>query len=374
MASSAVSAGGLRRRLKALMRGAGRASGAWVADLSDSGAITSLFSRRAGKRRKLASNTKLFTTSAALLKFGPTGALHTSAWAAGTVTNGVLSGNLVLRGGGDPTLDNSELGTLADGVKSAGVTQVTGSTIYDESFFDFNGGVPHTGVSGGLGDALSGLTFPGGAKQAALSLDAALRGRGIATSSQVQSGQLDKTTSTQLASVDSPKMATLIQDTNTPSNNFFAETLLKDIGATYGSEGSTAAGLGVMLPLWAARGAPLAAENGSGLTVRNRASPLSVGTLLTSMLREPGDVPSAFANSLAVAAQSGTLAHRMHRTAAAGRCHAKTGTLAGVSVLSGYCFASGHTKVFSLLMNRVNVSRAHRIQDKMAALIARYGP
>ena len=58
------------------------------------------------------------------------------------------------------------------------------------------------------------------------------------------------------------------------------------------------------------------------------------------------------------------------------RCHAKTGTLNGVSALSGYCFQGAddadHAVVFSLLMNRVDVNRAHLVQDRMAALIARY--
>jgi D-alanyl-D-alanine carboxypeptidase len=78
----------------------------------------------------------------------------------------------------------------------------------------------------------------------------------------------------------------------------------------------------------------------------------------------------------AVAGRSGTLAHRMRRTAAQGKCHAKTGTLTGVSALSGYCFQGAddaeHAVVFSLLMNRVDVNRARLVQDRMAALIARY--
>jgi D-alanyl-D-alanine carboxypeptidase/D-alanyl-D-alanine-endopeptidase (penicillin-binding protein 4) len=84
----------------------------------------------------------------------------------------------------------------------------------------------------------------------------------------------------------------------------------------------------------------------------------------------------AWVSSLAVAGRSGTLARRMRGTAAQGRCHAKTGTLNGVSALSGYCFRGGedaeHAVIFSLLMNRVDVNRAHLVQDRMATLIARY--
>ncbi|MGZ5342469.1 MAG: D-alanyl-D-alanine carboxypeptidase, partial [Solirubrobacterales bacterium] len=78
--------------------------------------------------------------------------------------------------------------------------------------------------------------------------------------------------------------------------------------------------------------------------------------------------------SLAVAGQSGTLDKRMRVTAAAGRCRGKTGTLNSVSALSGYCTGAGHTTVFSILINKTNISRAHLVQDRMASLIARFRP
>ena len=45
-----------------------------------------------------------------------------------------------------------------------------------------------------------------------------------------------------------------------------------------------------------------------------------------------------FIQSLALAGREGTVAARMDGTAAEGRCRTKTGTLTGVSALSGYCF------------------------------------
>ena len=90
---------------------------------------------------------------------------------------------------------------------------------------------------------------------------------------------------------------------------------------------------------------------------------------------EEKELREAFIQSLAVAGRSGTLAGRMRGSAAAGRCAAKTGTLNGVSALSGYCFrANGEATVFSILNNRVNTDRARSAQDRMAALIARYTP
>ena len=73
-----------------------------------------------------------------------------------------------------------------------------------------------------------------------------------------------------------------------------------------------------------------------------------------------------------MAGRDGTLADRMKGTAAAGRCHAKTGTLTGVSALSGYCYnRSGRKFAFSILMNSVRDTYAARAaQDRIAALIA----
>lgn len=372
-AAAGVSLGALRGKLRSLMRGAGRGSGAWVGDVPAAGGFKRLFGVRAGKRRKLASNMKLFTTSTALLKFGPEERLTTTAWNTGTLLAGQLNGDLVLRGGGDPTLTSAGINTLASRVRAAGVTSISGRVVYDESFFDSARGVPVTGVSGGIGASLSGLFYPGGPKKAAQDFVAALKARDIAVSADTRSGELPRATSVQVASFGSPTMAELAADTNIPSNNFLAETLVKAIGAQHGSGGSTVAGLNVIKPLWAKRGAPVKAENGSGLTVKDRATPKAVGRLLISMLREEPAMTQAWTESLAVAGGSGTLASRMRGTAAAGRCRGKTGTLNGVSALSGYCFASGHTIVFSFLMSKISDARAHLIQDKMTALVSRYG-
>jgi D-alanyl-D-alanine carboxypeptidase/D-alanyl-D-alanine-endopeptidase (penicillin-binding protein 4) len=95
-----------------------------------------------------------------------------------------------------------------------------------------------------------------------------------------------------------------------------------------------------------------------------------------ALLRHMSGDPAgpALEASLPVAGRSGTLATRMRGTAAAGHCQAKTGTLSDVSALAGYCDArSGSTLAFAFLMERVNVTRARALQDRMAALLAAYG-
>jgi D-alanyl-D-alanine carboxypeptidase/D-alanyl-D-alanine-endopeptidase (penicillin-binding protein 4) len=169
-------------------------------------------------------------------------------------------------------------------------------------------------------------------------------------------------------------MARLIRLTNVPSDNFFAETLLKDLGARFGGRGSTAAGATVARAALARVGIAPAVVDGSGLSRRDRTSPRQVVRLLDWMSRS-SRLGSAFRSSLAVACRSGTLASRMCGTRASGRCRGKTGTLFGVSALSGYCdVSSGHVIAFSLLMNGVSVSAARRVQNAMAAAIAAYRP
>jgi D-alanyl-D-alanine carboxypeptidase/D-alanyl-D-alanine-endopeptidase (penicillin-binding protein 4) len=108
------------------------------------------------------------------------------------------------------------------------------------------------------------------------------------------------------------------------------------------------------------------------LTDNNKSSPRDVVRLLTAV-QDDHELTKPLYKSLAIAGKDGTLIDRMGGTAAAGRCRGKTGTIDGVSNLSGYC-KSGHGLVaFSLLMNGVSsYDSARSIQDKMVIQIARY--
>jgi D-alanyl-D-alanine carboxypeptidase/D-alanyl-D-alanine-endopeptidase (penicillin-binding protein 4) len=165
-------------------------------------------------------------------------------------------------------------------------------------------------------------------------------------------------------------MAILARLTNRPSDNYFAETLIKDLGARFGGVGSTAAGVRVVKSALARFGVRPTVVDGSGLSYADRTTARQVVTFLGGLRRGPAG--SAFDGSLAGACRSGTLGGRMCGTAASGNCRGKTGTLPAVSSLSGYCrAANGHTIGFSILMNGVNVGRARFRQDNMAAAIAR---
>jgi serine-type D-Ala-D-Ala carboxypeptidase/endopeptidase (penicillin-binding protein 4) len=156
---------------------------------------------------------------------------------------------------------------------------------------------------------------------------------------------------------------------NKPSDNFFAEVLLKDLAMQAKGVGTTSAGARVAAGFARRLGARARIVDGSGLSRGNRASPYRVVRLLTAMYNR--DESEAFFDSLSIAGRDGTLKDRMRRGRARGRCHGKTGTLSNVSALSGYCEAlSGDTYAYSILMNGVYPTGARRLQDKMLQAIA----
>ncbi|MBK5111216.1 MAG: D-alanyl-D-alanine carboxypeptidase/D-alanyl-D-alanine-endopeptidase, partial [Thermoleophilia bacterium] len=349
-------------------------------------------------KRSLASNTKLFTTATALARLGPDHRFKTRVYADGELNQkGILTGSLYVRGGGDPTLgtdaflnsylagEGASISRLAAKVKRSGVKRVTGRLFGDDTVFDRRRGVADSGYSTSpwIGP-LSGLSFNAGftnsslsrfssdpARLATKSLVRELKKRGISIRPEVALGKTPKRARSEMvAKQGSPNITWMTRLTNLNSNNFFAEMLLKDIGASVRGSGTTRSGAIVVRRYAASLGSKVSPIDGSGLTITNRSSAADVVTLLNRARRSP--YGKALFDSLPVAGRDGTLADRMKGTAAAGRCHAKTGTLTGVSALSGYCYnRSGRKFAFSILMNSVrDTYGARAAQDRIAALIA----
>ena len=395
-ARGSLSESQLRRKLEREMDRVGGGSGAWVFALRDSERV---YSHSGGRRRLLASNSKLFATAAFLDRFGSEGRLETGLWTRGGRTGAgdrVLRGDLVLVGDGDPALASrrfarghgtpqTSLRPLADAVHSAGIRRVRGGILADPTIFDSRRSVPQPGISGGpFLSTLSGLSFNSGfdggryarnpALKAGKALMRAIEAKGVKIRGGVRVGAAPNrvTAREALATSASPTAASLIARTNTPSDNFFAEMLLKRLAARASRQGTTARGARKAERFARSVGSGASLVNGSGLSRTNAASPREVGRLLVHMGRDP-DLDRAWRDSLAVAGRTGTLANRMRGTAAQGRCQAKTGTIDGVSALSGYCRTGNGRVAFSILMNGVNVDVARRAQDAMAATIARFG-
>lgn len=82
-----------------------------------------------------ASTMKLITTFAALELLGPNYQWATSFYTDGTLSNGVLKGNLYFKGGGDPKMNMEKLWLLLRDLRANGVTRVTGDLVLDRSYF-----------------------------------------------------------------------------------------------------------------------------------------------------------------------------------------------------------------------------------------------
>jgi D-alanyl-D-alanine carboxypeptidase/D-alanyl-D-alanine-endopeptidase (penicillin-binding protein 4) len=84
-----------------------------------------------------ASNQKLLTAAASLHKLGPDFRFSTRLWVTGQLdAQGVLQGDLILEGSGDPTMLLQDIEATAEAVQKAGIRRVDGYLLYDESAFD----------------------------------------------------------------------------------------------------------------------------------------------------------------------------------------------------------------------------------------------
>ncbi len=373
---------------------AGPLSGGYVKDLS-TGKV--LFAERAEDTRAPASVEKLYTATTALERLGADTRLETSVLGSGHLAaGGVWEGNLYLRGGGDPTFGSTafiakryggvgtSVSTLAAAVVRAGIREVTGTVEGDESYFDSLRGEPSSGYAWDpyLEGTLSALAFNRGetgsyrgthapAEYAAHELVVALRAAHVS----VRRGSGAASTpagAVRLAVAQSPAVAQLLGLTLPPSDNFFAETLLKDLGARFGGTGTTAAGAKVVRETLAADfGLHPHVVDGSGLSREDETSPQDVVTLLADLA--PTTLGTTLRADMAVAGHSGTLAERMRGTTAAGRCQGKTGTLTGVSNLVGYCQdAAGQYIAFAFFNDGIAIETAHELQDNMTITLADY--
>jgi D-alanyl-D-alanine carboxypeptidase/D-alanyl-D-alanine-endopeptidase (penicillin-binding protein 4) len=374
---------------------AGPADGAYVYDLTTK---QPLFSERAGTLRPPASVEKLYTATTALARMGPTARLSTTVYGTGKLgPGGVWEGSVYLRGGGDPTFGSgsfidshyggvgASVSTLASQlVHTDGIRAITGSVYGDESYFDSLRGEPSSDYAPDpfLEGTLSGLAFNRGATgsvrgphapaaYAAHALWGALKNGGVNIAGHSAAATTPAGAS-QLAQVSSPTIDQLLGLMLPPSDNFFAETLVKDLGARYGGAGTTSAGAAVVRQtIGSLLGIHPHVVDGSGLSESDLTSPYEVTDLLVEIAGTP--IGPVLRDDLAVAGHTGTLAERMRDTGAAGRCEGKTGTLTGVSNLVGYCTAAdGHTLAFAIFTDGIAIETAHTIQDHMAITIADY--
>jgi D-alanyl-D-alanine carboxypeptidase/D-alanyl-D-alanine-endopeptidase (penicillin-binding protein 4) len=369
----------LARALHARHVSPGR-TGAIVFDLQTG---STLFAHNPRLPLRPASNEKLATTYAALSALGPSFRIETDVLGEGQQSGTTWQGNLVLKGYGDPALSFAQVNSLARQVAAAGVRHVTGRILGDESWFDTR----RTGLGWKRefylheSPALSALVVNRGwtgrsetgrpALMAAQILRRDLRRAGVTVHGGAALG-VASAEAASLASVQSARLAVLVRHMDVYSDNFYAEMLLKEVGAVQGTGGSAAAGIAVERQLLSDAGVPLAGVrmvDGSGLSLIDRWTPLGLATLLRTMW-EDSDLRPYLEPALPIAGKTGTLQHRMRKAPARGLVRAKTGTTNNASSLSGFV---GDRYAFSILENGspVSVLNAEQSQNRFAQVLAR---
>ncbi len=431
----------------------GSEAGVCVMRVSDG---RTFFSREADRLFEIASNAKLFTTAAALHHLGPEYEFRTSVITNGPIEDGMLRGDLVIVGGGDPCISGRLHGgdvmhvpeAIADAVSEFGIRTVAGDLVMDDRFFDrkmrpdnwpaeeslwwyaapvsalsFNdncidlvvrargpvGAKPDITVSPDLDYVtirneaeicsprlhntlafskpeervilLSGRMKKGAVRgenitvespplYLAAAIRSALETEGIHVeggSRLVERGERARPEALTIFEWRTP-LVQAVKVANQRSQNFFAEQILKTMGAEEADLGSTESGLKAIRRFTreiGLRDGTAKLADGCGLAPGSEATPRSIVRLLHAMWHGPvGDV---FPDSLAESGDSaGTLRHRFNDPVAKGRIHAKTGTIKsrGISALSGYVETkSGETYAFSILVNGFKASDMHRAKS-----------
>ncbi|MEU8300937.1 D-alanyl-D-alanine carboxypeptidase/D-alanyl-D-alanine-endopeptidase [Micromonospora sp. NPDC048909] len=424
-----------------------------------------LYDRNGDRRLVPASNTKLLTSTAAMALLGPGHRFTTDVTTNGKRAGGLLSGNLYLRGGGDPTMLAADYDALAAQIAAKGVRVVAGNLVADDTRYDrtrlgpdwtwddepyyyaaqisaltvapdtdYDAGtvIVHAAPGKAAGDRPVITTTPptgylridnraetvtdgetsvsferehGGntivvTGQIAVGDEpasdwvtvweptgyatdvfrAALHRHGVRVLGRTVLGQPTPGGATPVARHDSMPLAELLVPFLKLSNNGHAEVLTKEIGRVLAGSGTWSAGLTEISEYVAGAGmdtGTLRQRDGSGLSRRNLVPAGEFVDLLAAVRAEPWFDTWYAALPIAGEAErfvGGTLRSRMRGTVAAGNVHAKTGSLTGVSSLSGYATdADGRLLAFSVVLNNYLASTVKPLEDQIAIALAGYG-
>ncbi len=402
----------------------------------------SVFSYHGTDLLKPASNMKLVTTLAALKYLGPQYRFKTKLYTDGRIKNGMLQGNLYVKGFGDPLLVSEQLWYLVNDVKRLGFREVQGDLILDDSFFDtirtvrdgdsstqngkdraydaplgalsvnFNTtaiyvypgakvgkravvvvdpdntyvkvinrsktlrnsaamtlevsrevGKTHKApndtivVTGGIPLDHTGKRFYRNISQplfyAATLFRRFLKEQGLIVRGRDQF-KVVPSSAKELWVYESRPLREVVGDLNKISNNFVAEQILKTMAAELKQPpGSTDKGLEILQEFLKEVGVQDRVQlvNGSGLSSENLMSAAQLVEVLKYGYRHFGLFPE-YMSSMGIVGVDGTVGSRLHQTVAQGRVRAKTGSLFGVSALSGYLSTlDNETLAFSMIMN-----------------------
>lgn len=442
--------------------GLGKLAGLGI-HVRDAGTGGSVWGRREDDLFILASNTKIFSTAAALDGLGPGYLFTTRLDSRGPVEGGTLRGDLAIVGGGDPMISWRLPGKdsyavfrrWAAELRERGIRRVEGDLYLDHGFFDAPAShpdwdpdkylnwyqvpvealtfdentvrvralpgaaagaparivtdpdLPYFAVQGSVrtlpswrGNLLR-VDRPPGSDRLSVSGGVYLRAKdlekpiaigdpvayfGAALTAALAEEGIDIAGRT-LPVPERPglvwdrvaehytSLLPVLEITNHESQNLFAETLVKTLGAELCGAGTWENGIRAVTELLDRSGVDrngYRLRDGSGLSRSNRMAPSAMTRFLAAMADHPW--ADLYVESLPTGGENrSSLEKRLREPRYVGRVHAKTGTLTGVSTLSGYARGgSGRLYTFSVLAAG-GATGARRVQDAVARALVDHG-
>lgn len=356
---------------RALYDSSGGILGAFVVRTRDSQLV---WSRNPDLRTLPASTMKFLTAAAALEDLGPEFRWKTTVWATGPVVKGVLKGDLVLEGGGDPTLgvDGAGMGPFVNAVLRKGIKRVEGSLVALDTLVGRDGDVWPQGWSignshDGYGAPVTGLnwahnrtryrSFPEPRKLALLTFSKSLRARKVAidrTDTLVLArgdSMPNRRKWTLVARIQSPKLSEVLRICLVHSVNAYAEAAVLALGTRRPNPKYAPRDQGRrrFRQILTSMGVPasVVADDGSGLSRMDLVTARAMAEMLRRDLRQADGLR---ATDLLPRGGQGTIRFRFGRLPDPSRVSAKTGTLDGTSSLVGILRVPGRdTLAFAFL-------------------------
>lgn len=230
----------------------------------------------------------------------------------------------------------------------------------------------------GSGFEINGVAIPNPDEYFLRKFVRSLNGAGITIERSSVSDQAARSNGIEIAKIDSPPLSELVKEANQNSNNLYAEVLLRTLGAQNPNAlGHTALERGLTsltreLNQFGIDQTEIELVDGSGLARQNWSTPATFVKVLQAISQQPEG--KYFRESLSIAGASGTLQNRFQNSPAKGITRAKTGTLTGVTALSGYIEPPNYSSIaFSIIINQApDVASVQRDAiDEIVGLLAR---
>jgi D-alanyl-D-alanine carboxypeptidase/D-alanyl-D-alanine-endopeptidase (penicillin-binding protein 4) len=318
-----------------------------------------------------ASTMKLLTAITALDRLGKNYRYSTSVYYSGTCDSTTLRGNIYVKGGMDPSLEYFDLDCIVEGIAQLKIDTIAGDILGDYSFKD----------SKLLGEGwcwdddnpvLSPLVFKRGDNMMSILLQK-IREQGIIVLGSAGSGTVppDAVSIITRYSAIEPILTKMMKD----SDNLYAESMLYQIGALSGGTSTAKAAQREERGVIERAGlnpSRYRLADGSGLSLYNYLS-AECEVMLLRYAYNNKDIFGTLCQSLPYAGEDGTLKKRMRNGAALGKVMAKTGTLAGIYTLAGYCISpENHVLAFCILNQGVmHGANARLFQDQVCDALCR---